>query len=119
MQGFFQAMGGQPPHLGIGELPIHSGPANHWRGLESVGGWLHLTNQRLLFTPHAVGFQTAPSSIPLFDIASVEPSASMWIIPNQIVVVTRSGAREKFVVQAREQWVGMIRTHLQHSPYGR
>lgn len=119
MQGFFQAMGGQAPPLEIGELPIHSGPANHWRGLESVGGWLYLTNQRLLFTPHAVGFQTAPWSVPLFDVASVEAGASLWVIPNQIVVVTRAGKREKFVVQSREQWVGMIQAHLQSSPYGR
>ena len=119
MQGFFQAMGGQAPPLGIGELPVHSGPANHWRGVESVGGWLYLTNQRLLFTPHAVGFQTRPSDIALSDIASVEASASLWIIPNQMVVVTRSGAREKFVVQGREQWIGMLRVQQRASPYGR
>jgi hypothetical protein len=119
MQAFFQAMGGAPPQMGIGEIPLHSGPANHWRGVESVGGWLYLTNQRLLFTPHSVGIQTHQSSIDLFQIASVEAGASLWIIPNQLVVVTKSGKREKFVVQGREQWVEMIRTHVQHSPYGR
>lgn len=119
MQGFFRAMGGQAPPLGIGELPVHGGPANHWRGVESVGGWLYLTNQRLLFTPHAVGFQTHPSSIAMAEIASAETSASLWIIPNQLVVVTRSGGREKFVVQGRDQWIGMLQVQLRASPYGR
>src|SRR5215470_6508505 len=35
-----------------GEHLLKQGPANHFRGLEGVGGWLYLTDKRLLFRSH-------------------------------------------------------------------
>ena len=39
-------------HLHPGETLVHQGPANHFVGRESVGGWLCITNQRLFFESH-------------------------------------------------------------------
>ncbi len=93
----------------IGEVTLHSGPANLWRSVESVGGTLTLTNARLFFKPHALAIQGGELSIPLGDVASVELGNSLWVIPNQIVVHTRSGKRHKLVVWGRDEWVAKIR----------
>ncbi len=93
----------------LGEITLHSGPANLWRSVEAVGGTLTLTNARLFFAPHALAIQGGPLSIPLRDVASVELGNSLWVIPNQIVVHTRSGKRHKLVVWDRDQWASKIR----------
>ncbi len=97
------------PGATIGEITLHSGPANLWRSVEAVGGTLTLTSQRLLFKPHALAIQGGEVSIPLRDIASVELGNSLWVIPNQIVVVRRSGRKHKVVVWGRDEWLMKIR----------
>jgi hypothetical protein len=103
----FEVLGGVVPQF-PDEVVVKSGPANHWRGIESVGGLLTMTNARLHFRPHAITFQRGDFSCALLDIVRVEASASLWIIPNQIVVVLRDGRREKFVVQGRDEWVARL-----------
>jgi hypothetical protein len=93
----------------IGEIEIHAGPANVWRGIEAVGGRLTLTNQRLWFRPHALNIQGGDLSIPLGNIADVELGNSLWVIPNQIVVRCRDGKQHKMVVWGRDAWVAKIR----------
>ncbi len=93
----------------IGEIAIHSGPANLWRSVESVGGTLTLTSARLFFKPHALAIQGGELSVPLGDIERVELGNSLWVIPNQIVVIRRGGRRHKLVVWGRDEWVTKIR----------
>lgn len=93
----------------LGEIALHSGPANLWRSIESVGGTLTLTSSRLHFKPHALAIQGGELSLPLGEIASVELGNSLWVIPNQIVVVRRDGKRHKLVVWGRDEWVAKIR----------
>jgi hypothetical protein len=93
----------------IGEITIHSGPANLWRSIEAVGGTLTLTNVRLVFRPHALGIQGGEWAVSLGDIANVELGNSMWVIPNQIVVTQRSGKKTKLVVWGRDEWLMKIR----------
>ncbi len=109
----FQVLGGAPPEF-PGEMIVHSGPANHWRGVESVGGLLTMTNARLHFRPHAITLQRGDWSCALTDIVRVEAGASLWVIPNQLVVVT-SGGREKFVVQGRDEWLARLQNF--RAPY--
>jgi hypothetical protein len=96
----------------IGEIELHAGPANLWRSVESVGGTLHLTNQRLYFKPHALNIQGSPVSVPLGTIADVELGNSLWVIPNQIVVRCKDGRKYKLVVWGRDEWVMKIRVAI-------
>lgn len=93
----------------IGDITLHSGPANLWRSVEAVGGTLTLTSQRLFFKPHAFAVQGGDLSVPLGDIARVELGNSLWVIPNQIVVVRRDGRKHKLVVWGRDEWLMKIR----------
>jgi hypothetical protein len=95
--------------VGLGEAVLHSGPANLWRSVEPVAGELRLTTARLCFRPHGFGFQGGELSVPLGEIARVELASSLWVIPNQIVVVRRDGRAHKLVVWGRDEWITRIR----------
>jgi hypothetical protein len=92
----------------LGEITLHSGPANLWRSIEAVGGTLTLTSARLSFRPHALVIQGGELHVPLTDIARVELANSLWVIPNQIVITRRNGQRHKLVVWGRDEWVTKI-----------
>ena len=91
---------------------IHSGPANYFRGIESVGGKLFLYKDRLHFESHGMAIQAAPHTIYLADIQQVEKKNSLGIIPNQILVRLTNGKSDKFVVQKREVWLEKIQAIL-------
>ena len=52
-----------------GETIIKQGPANLQRGIETVGGFLFLTGQRLIFESHKSNYQTGTTIIDLKDIS--------------------------------------------------
>jgi GRAM domain len=90
-----------------GEAILKQGPANHFRGAESVGGWLFLTHNRLLFRSHRLNVQSHELSIPLTDISEAQTCATLGFIPNGLRVFTPGGA-EQFVVEGRQSWVAAI-----------
>lgn len=90
-----------------GEQLLKQGPANHFCGWEGVGGWLYLTDKRLLFRSHRFNIQNHELSIPLVEIAEVETCLTAWIVSNGLRVVTTRGA-ERFVVEGRRSWVKEI-----------
>ena len=92
-----------PPVINGEDVLIQS-PANHIRGIEGVGGWLMLTNQRLLFRPHSVNIQKAEWSVPLPDLIRMEPRRTLGILPNGLRAVTALG-EERFVVEDRMPWL--------------
>ena len=102
-------MEGRAAGFDPGETVQHFGLANHFKGMEAVGGKLFLTNRRLRFRSHKLNFQTHDESYPLEAIASVEPSNALGIIPNAILVHLSDGRREKFVVNGRGQWMSRLR----------
>ncbi len=77
-----------------------------------MGGKLFLTNKRLRFRSHKINLQNHDESYPIETIASVEPSSSLGIIPNGLLVQMRDGRRERFVVSGRGNWVSSIRSLL-------
>ncbi|MBN1582026.1 MAG: hypothetical protein JXA89_15080 [Anaerolineae bacterium] len=91
-----------------GEQTIKEGPANHWRGAESVGGKLLLTNMRLHFQSHKVNIQTHDVSYPIWEIVSVEKQSTLGVVPNGIVVTLKDGHQERFVVDDRDDWIAKI-----------
>lgn len=108
------------PKLGVepdasfdpGESVVHWGPANHFKGIEAVGGKLFLTNRRLRFRSHRFNVQTHDESYPIEAIASVEPARTLGVIPNAIRLRLADGRRERFVVMAREHWIATLRQVL-------
>ncbi len=96
----------------IGEVALFSGPANLWRSVEPIGGTLTLTRSRLTFKPHTFLIRGGEVSVRLDEIARVELGNSLWVIPNQLVVLTRSGAVHKLVMHNRDEWAARLGRHL-------
>lgn len=84
--------------------PIRAGPANHFKGIEAVGGRLWLTDSHLCFRSHGVNFQIHTQSFPLESIRSVKPCRTLWILPNGLLVTLNDGVRHRFVVGRRREW---------------
>ena len=98
-----------------GERILKEGPASYFRGPEGVGGWLYLTDQRLLFRPHLFNFQRRELSIPLKEIiVQAQPSMTLGFIPNGLRVLTHDGV-QRFVVSAAKVWAGEI-NHARIAP---
>jgi hypothetical protein len=72
-----------------------------------VGGWLYLTDQRLVFLSHGFNIQEHKLSIPLEEIVEARPCATARIIPNGLRIVTTEG-EERFVVEGRRSWADEI-----------
>jgi hypothetical protein len=95
-------------HSFPGEDLVKQGGANHFRNLEGVGGWMYLTDQRLLFRSHSMNIQRHELLIPLQNISEVNPRMTFGIIPNGLEIKTVDGQREKFVVEDRRDWAKKI-----------
>ncbi|EJE7234751.1 hypothetical protein FC820_00790 [Clostridium sporogenes] len=91
-----------------GKNVIMDGGANHFKGAESVGGWLYLTSQELIFKSHAFNVQKHETVIPLNQIVEVKAVSNLGFIPNGLHIVINSGTIEKFVVNNRKTWAKKI-----------
>jgi hypothetical protein len=99
-----------------GESILQTGRANHFKGIESVGGRLWLTNRRLYFESHPFNIQRHAESYPLGRIVDIKPRRTLGVIPNGISLLLADGKEERFAVWEREQWLTNIhvaaRSHL-------
>ena len=91
-----------------GEKILKEGPANHFKGAESVGGQLCLTNLQLFFKSHSLNVQTHAESYPLSEIVRLTPRNTLGIVPNGISVFLKDGREEKFVIFGRDEWMRLI-----------
>ncbi len=90
------------------EILVHQGGANHFVGLEGVGGWLYLTDRALRFKSHEINIQRHEFAIPLQDISEVIPCRTAGVFPNGLLVNTNNGRSERFVVAGRRTWSSAI-----------
>jgi hypothetical protein len=96
-----------------GETPIKDSAANLQRGIETVGGWLYLTNHRVVFESHAFNIQTGTTIVPL---ASITGARECWtkflnlipLFPNSFAVATKEGSVFRFVTFGRQAWIDAI-----------
>lgn len=88
-------------------IVLHNG-ANHFKGIEAVGGKLFLTNKRLRFRSHRFNVQAHDESYPLDAIHAVEAVRTLGIIPNGLVVQLKDGRRQRFVVMNRSAWLAQL-----------
>ena len=101
-------------HLNSGEQIVKDSQANLQRGLETVGGWLYLTNQRLVFESHGFNIQNEPTEIAISSIDSTQPVWTKFlgflpIFPNSLAVIA-NGTQYNFVLGNRTQWASAIAT---------
>jgi len=99
--------------LKIGEEIFADTPANLLRGIEAVGGRLKLTNKRILFEANTRNFQTMPAEIPLEHIIDVKKNKTYGLIPNGLMVCTKS-LDYKFIVWGREKLINLIENQISH-----
>jgi hypothetical protein len=90
---------------GIDEDVLFETPANHFKGIEAVGGKLYLTNTRLIFKSHKLNVQNHELSINLTNIQNVTRYKSLGFIKNGLSVTTMDNKTEKFVVEQGEEWL--------------
>ena len=91
-----------------GERLLAGEMANLFRGWESVGGRLYVTNRRVIFEPHFLNFRRRVTEMPLTEIEEVRPRNTLGLIPNGMEVETCEGVRYQFVVWGRERIIDMI-----------
>lgn len=104
------------PAFETDEQIIHEGPANHFKGMEGVGGWLFLTSRRIVFKSHLFNVQRHTFSLPRDQIHSVEPARMFGVISNGLRLKTKDGRIETFVVEDHLTWSSKISSALQVRP---
>ncbi len=95
------------------ETIIKTGSANLQKNVESVGGKLHLTNQRLVFESHKFNIQNGVTE---FDLSSIQTVERCWtkflgvfpIFPNSLAIYTKQGEAYRFVLFDRGAWSAAI-----------
>ncbi|WP_193725933.1 hypothetical protein [Xanthomonas arboricola] len=97
----------------IDRVVLRQAPANLLRGLEAVGGRLILTADALHFQPHPYNLQTRSLTVPLSQIAALQPRWTrlfglLPVAPTSLAVQLPDGAEHRFVIGKREQWMTAI-----------
>jgi hypothetical protein len=82
--------------------------ANHFKGVEAVGGKLYLTNKRLVFKSHKFNIQNHELSIKLSDIDKIERNKTLGLVNNGLSVRTVDSQSERFVVQQIDEWLNQL-----------
>ena len=87
---------------------LFEGPANHFKGAEGVGGYLWLTSGQLFFQSHRFNIQNHECRMPLSEIADVEATKTLGLIPNGLLVRLITGTQERFVVDKNREWAAKV-----------
>jgi hypothetical protein len=83
-------------------------PANHFKGVEGVGGKLYLTNKRLIFKSHKLNIQNHQLSISLTDVNSAGRYKTLGLVNNGLAIDTKQNMSEKFVVEQVDEWLRQL-----------
>ncbi len=99
------------------EVLIKGGKANSQRSIIQDGGHLYFTNLRLIFEPHKFNLPTSKIDLNISDIASVQKGWTKLfgvipLVPNAIIVKTKSDEEYRFTVFGRGKWVQTMQEHL-------
>lgn len=90
-----------------GEKVIFYGPANHFVGKESVGGYLYLTKKKIMFKSHNFNLNVHEMIIPIYEIYKIEAIRTLGLVPNGIEITAKNNL-ERFVVFNRKIWIENI-----------
>ncbi len=100
----------RPPPLQInaGEHVLHDGPANFMHGKLALGGWLYLTNQRLIFRAHG---SMQPAGVWIWlraDLVAARTARTLGMVPNGLLITTMVQRELRFVVAERRRWIAAL-----------
>lgn len=99
-----------------GETLIKSGSGNLQKNIETVGGKLYLTDQRLVFEAHKFNVQSGGTEI---ELSNIQVSEKCWtkllgflpVFPNSLAIYTKQGKEYRFVLFGRSAWSAAIEAH--------
>jgi len=96
-----------------GEQVVKESAANLQKNVETVGGRLCLTNQRLVFESHKFNLQGGTTELELSSIQSSHPCWALFLgflplFPNSLAVSTKQGKEYRFVLFGRHAWAAAI-----------
>ncbi len=94
------------------ESVLMEGPCNHFKGVEGVGGYFWLTDERVHFASHSINVQPHTWTTQLSDIRDVAAVMTLGLIDNGLHISTEKGT-ERFVVNNSRAWAEMIQEHIQ------
>ena len=98
----------QSPKQNVPEEMLAEQGANLFRGIEAVGGRIFVTNKMIKFKAHLINLQSMPTEFSIDNIERIERKKSLGIIPNQMVIILKSGLEYKFVVNNRDKLINII-----------
>ncbi|WP_411348691.1 GRAM domain-containing protein [Paenibacillus sp. WLX2291] len=82
--------------------------ANLFKGIEAVGGFMQITNQRIVFKAHALNVQTGPVDIWIEDIVQMGKRNTLGLVPNGMRIIVANGTEYRFVVWKRGELMALI-----------
>ena len=86
---------------------LYATGANHWMGVEAVGGRLKLHVHHLVFTSHAFNIQNHELVVARGDIAEAHETRLSWV-SKTLTIHLHSGGVERFVIPKRTEWVARL-----------
>ncbi len=90
------------------------GPANLFRGIESVGGKIFLTNKKVIFKSHKINIQKSQIEIEYENIDKIIKRKTVKLINNGIQISTKDGKEFDFVVNERDTWIEKLNKKILH-----
>ncbi len=95
------------------EQVVKEGAANLQKNIETLGGKLYLTKQRLIFEAHKINVQGGTTEIELSNVQSSRPCWTRFLgliplFPNSLAVFTKQGKEYRFVLYGRHGWAAAI-----------
>lgn len=88
--------------------------ANLFRGVESVGGKLKITDKKVFFQSHTFNIQTGSTVVLIEDIKEVKKRNTLGIVPNGISITTKDDKKYKFVVWNREKLIEFLNQRIKN-----
>ncbi|GAC1605447.1 MAG: hypothetical protein NVS3B3_03340 [Aquirhabdus sp.] len=87
------------------------------KNIETVGGKLCLTDQRLVFESHKINVQGGQVELELSNVQSSRPCWTRFLgliplFPNSLAVFTKQGKEYRFVLFGRHAWAAAIDAQL-------
>lgn len=86
--------------------------ANLIKGMETVGGKIFFEEGAMTFKSHSLNIQKGETTIYYSDITAVKKANSLGFIPNRMIVITKDGTENKFVVNKRNNLIDFLEDRI-------
>ncbi len=95
--------------LSSGEVIVKRGAANLQRNAETVGGFLYLTDRRLIFESHKVNIQRGVTEVNLRNISGITTGWTKFlglipVSPNALLVKIQNGTEYRLTLWGKNSW---------------